>query len=154
MADDGSAQSQTVWPLPKFYFSIDFGGGMPISSFQEVSGLETETQVIEYRHGDSKQFSTIKMPGIAKTGNVTVKKGVFVKDNNFWNWYNQIKMNTIKRVAVTIKLLDESGNPTMTWTLANAFPVKITGTDLKSDGNEVAVESLEIAHEGLTIANG
>lgn len=127
---------------------------MPISSFQEVSGLETETQVIEYRHGDSKQFSTIKMPGIAKTGNVTVKKGVFVKDNNFWNWYNQIKMNTIKRVAVTIKLLDESGNPTMTWTLANAFPVKITGTDLKSDGNEVAVESLEIAHEGLTIANG
>lgn len=154
MADDGSVQSQTVWPLSKFYFSVDFGGGMTITSFQEVSGLETETQVIEYRHGDSKQFSTIKMPGIAKVGNVTFKKGVFVKDNNFWNWYNQIKMNTIKRVAVTVKLLDESGNPTMTWTLANAFPVKITGTDLKSDGNEVAVESLELAHEGLTIKNG
>jgi len=154
MADDGSKKSQTVWPMPKFYFSVDFGGAMPTTSFQEISGLETETQVIEYRHGDSKQFSTIKMPGIAKTGNVTMKKGVFVKDNNFWKWYDQIKLNTIKRTVVTIKLLDETGAPTMTWTLANAFPVKITGTDLKSDGNEVAVETIEIAHEGLTIANG
>ena len=60
-------------------------------------------------------------------------------------------MNTIKRVPVTISLLDEGRAPTMVWTLANAWPTKITGTDLKSDGNEVAVESIEIAHEGLKI---
>lgn len=149
---DGSSQDN-IWPLPKFYFKIDLGSQDSTVSFQEVSGLDTETQPIEYRHGDSKQFSTIKMPGIAKTGNVTLKKGVFVKDNNFWNWYNNIKMNTIKRETVTIQLLDESGNPTMTWTLANAWPTKITGTDLKSDANEVAVETLELAHEGLTISN-
>jgi phage tail-like protein len=122
-------------------------------SFQEVSGLDTETQVIEYRHGDSKNFSTIKMPGIKKYGNVTMKKGVFKSDNKFRDWFNQIKMNTIKRVPVTISLLDEFGSPTMVWTLANAWPVKITGTDLKAEGNEVAIESIEIAHEGLTIAN-
>ena len=60
-------------------------------------------------------------------------------------------MNTIKRRDVLIKLLDESGNVTMQWTLANAWPTKITSTDLKSDGNEVAVDTLEIAHEKLTI---
>ncbi|GHE63670.1 MULTISPECIES: phage tail protein [Roseivirga] len=142
-----------VWPMPKFRFTVDWGTIAQNIAFQEVSGLEAETQIIEYRASNSAQFSTIKMPGIAKYGNVTMKRGIFVKDNSFWNWYNQIKMNTIKRQTVTIKLLDESGKPTMVWTLTNAWPTKITGTDLKSDGNEVAVDTIEIAHEGLTIAN-
>ena len=149
----GEAQDG-IWPLQKFYFTVNLGSQDSTVSFQEVSGLDTETQPIEYRHGDSKMFSTIKMPGISKIGNVTLKKGVFVNDNNFWKWYDAIKMNTIKRETVIISLLDESGKPTMSWTLANAWPTKITGTDLKSDANEIAIESLELAHEGLTIANG
>ena len=153
MADDGSKQSEKVWPISKFYFTVDLGEGMKNTSFQEVSGLDVESQIIEYRHGDSKEFSTIKMPGIVKSGNVTLKKGVFVKDNQFFKWYQTVKMNTVKRNTVTIKLLDQEGNPTMTWTLQNAWPTKITGTDLKSDGNEVAVETIEIAHEKLTIEN-
>lgn len=151
MADDGSAQSTSVWPLPKFYFQVKWDSNL--MSFQEVSGLDTETQVIEYRHGDNPVFSTIKMPGIKKFGNITMKKGVFKSDNKFWDWYNSIKMNTIKRIPVTISLLDEAGKPTMVWTLNNAWPTKVTGTDLKADGNEVAVESIEIVHEGLTVAN-
>lgn len=146
-------KQDTNWPLPKFYFEVDITDVGTKLPFQEVSGLDTETQIIEYRAGNSPTFSTIKMPGIAKFGNVTLKKGIFAKDNKFFDWQKNIKMNTIKRATVTIKLLDESGAPTMTWTLANAWPTKITGTDLKSDGNEVAVESIEIAHEGLTIAN-
>lgn len=152
MADDGSAQSTTVWPLPKFHFRVEWDG--QVMQFQEVSGLDVEARPIEYRHGDSKVFSTVKMPGLAKYGNITMKKGIFKSDNKFWDWFNQIKMNTIRRVPVTISLLDEAGSPLMVWTLANAWPTKITGTDLKSDGNEVAVETLEIAHEGLTISNG
>jgi phage tail-like protein len=151
MADDGSAQSTNVWPLPKFHFQVKWDAD--VMSFQEVSGLSDESQAIEYRHGDSPAFSAIKMPGIRKFGNITMKKGVFKGDNKFWDWLNQLKMNTIKRIPITISLLDEAGAPTMVWTLANAFPTKITGTDLKSTGNEVAVESIEIAHEGLTIAN-
>lgn len=151
MADDGSAQSTAVWPIPKFHFQIKWDS--EVMSFQEVSGLDTETQPIEYRHGDSPEFSTINMPGLKKFGNITMKKGVFKSDNKFWDWYSQIKMNTIKRVPITISLLDESGSPTMVWTLANAWPTKISGTDLKSDGNEVAIESIDIAHEGLTIDN-
>ncbi|ACT05561.1 MULTISPECIES: phage tail protein [Dickeya] len=155
MADDGSAQSNTVWPMPKFHFEVKWDGGAGasmVASFQEITGLDIEAQIIEYRAGNSPVFSTIKMPGIIKSGNVTLKKGIFVKDNNFYDWFSKIKMNTIARTAVTINLLDESGSPAMTWKLKNAWPTKISGTDLKSDGNEVAVETIELAHEGLEVA--
>jgi len=151
MADTGAEQSKNVWPLPKFYFQVKWGDKE--MQFQEVSGLDMQSEEIKYRHGNSPVFSVIKMPGLVKVGNVTMKKGVFKSDNNFWDWFNQIKMNTIERKTVTISLLDEKGAPTMVWTLANAWPTKITATDLKSEGNEVAIETIEIVHEGLTIAN-
>ncbi len=152
MAEDGSTQSANIWPLPKFHFEVKWDSN--VMSFQEVSGLDIQSEEIKYRAGDSKQFSVIKMPGMKKFGNVTMKKGVFKGDNKFWDWLNQIKLNTIKRVPITISLLDESSAPTMVWTLANAWPTKISSTDLKAEGNEVAIESIEIVHEGLTIAKG
>ena len=151
MADDGSTQSSTVWPLPKFHFQVKWDDAE--LAFQEVSGLDMEAQVIEYRAGNNPAFSTVKMPGLKKSGNITMKKGVFAKDNALFNWFNEIKMNVIKRKALTISLLDEGHNPTMVWKIANAFPAKITGTDMKAEGNEVAVESIEIAHEGITVEN-
>lgn len=93
------------------------------------------------------------MPGMIKNNKVIMKKGVFAKDNAFWDWFVKIKMNTIERQNVVIKLLDDGGNPTLTWTLLNAWPSKISSIDLKSDGSEVAIESIEIIHEGLTIIN-
>ncbi len=152
MANNGSQQG-TPWPLPKFKFSVDWGNIQSDIAFQEVSGLEAETQIIEYRGSNSPEYSTVKMPGIAKYGNVTMKRGIFTNDNLFWNWYDKINMNTIERQTVVIKLLDEKNGVAVKWTLKNAWPTKITGTDLKSDGNEVAVDTIEIAHEGLTIAN-
>jgi phage tail-like protein len=154
MADDGSAQSQNIWPLAKFYFQVDGLGGGVGNYFSEVSGLDSDTASIEYRHGNSPVFSVIKMPGLRKVGNVTLKKGIFVKDNKFWTWYNSIKLNTIQRQTVTIKLLDETGQPTMTWTLNNAWPTKIQGADLKSESSEVAIETIELAYETLDIKNG
>ena len=146
----GETQDNNVWPLPKFYFTVKFGSQDKTISFQEISGLETDAQPMEYRHGDSKQFSTITMPGLTKGGNIILKKGILVKDNNFFNWYDAIKMNTIKRETVTIQLLDEGGKLIMTWRLTNAWPTKISSLDLKSDANEVTIETLELAHEGLT----
>lgn len=151
--EDGTVQD-SGWPMPKFYFTVDFGPEFPETPFQEITGLDAEQQVIEYRAGNNKEFATVKMPGIAKYGNVTLKKGIFVNNTSFWDWFNKIKMSAITREDITIKLLDEAGGVTMQWTLMNAFPVKITGTDMKSDGNEVAVETLEIAHEQLIISNG
>ncbi len=150
MATDNN---EGIWPMPKFRFEVDFGEDIGTVAFQEVSGMDVESQIIEYRNSSSPLFSTPKMPGIKKYGNITMKRGVFVNGNSFWNWHQQISMNTVKRRTVVIKLLDENGNTTMEWVLQNAWPVKITGTDLKSDGNEIAVDTIEIAHESLTIAN-
>jgi phage tail-like protein len=144
----------SAWPLPKFYFSVKFGSQGSTVTFQEILGLESETQVIEYRHSNNPLFSTITMPDITKMARVTLKKGIFVKDNNFWKWYNDIQMNTVKREKLVIQLLDETAKTIMTWTLTNAWPIKITGTDLNSDANEVAIETLELAYEGLSISNG
>lgn len=151
MADDGSAQSAATWPLVKFSFQVKWDDAEFI--FQEVTGLSSETQVIEYRGGSSPVYSTVKMPGIQKFSNVTLKKGMFKGDKNLWDKYNLLKMNTYKRATITISLLDESQAVAMSWTLTNAFPTKITVTDMKSDGNEVAVETMELAHEGLKIAS-
>jgi len=154
MATDTGKTEGSTWPMPKFRFEVDLGTQLKGVAFQEVSGMDKEVQIIEYRHSNSALFSTIKMPGIAKYSNITMKRGVFVNDNNFWKWMDEIKMNTITRRTVLIKLLDEGGKVTMQWQLNNAWPTKITGTDLKSDGNEVAVDTLEIAHEQLIVTNG
>ena len=152
MAEDGSAKSENVWPMPKFYFEVKWDSA--VVKFQKVSGLDVENEPIEYRSGDSPVFSKISMPGMLKYSRITMEKGVFTKDNQMWDWFNEIKMNTIKRKPITISLLDESGAPTMVWTLANAFPAQISGTDLNAEGNEVAIEKIEIQHEGLTVSNG
>ena len=149
----GSTQDNT-WPLPKFYFSVTGLNGADPVSFQEVTGLSTENTPLEYRHGDNPTFYPIKMPGMGKVGNVTMRKGIFAKDTKLFTWFNSIKLNTIERCTVVINLLDEAGKPAMTWTLNNAFPIKVTGTDLKSQGNEVAVESIDIAFETLTVKAG
>lgn len=151
MADDGSAQSTTVWPVPKFRFEVRWDSA--VMHFQEISGLDAEAQPIVYQHSDSPAFSVVKMPGLKQYSDVTMKKGVFKRDNMFWDWFNAIKMNTIQRKPVTITLLDEVGMPTMVWTLANAWPNKVIGTDLDSQGNDVAVETIVFSHEGLTITN-
>lgn len=149
--DDNSNQS-AAWPQPKFSFKVVIGDQKEVF-FQEISGLEVETQQIEYRHGTSAQFSVAKMPGLVKAGNITMKKGVFVNDNKFWDWYKQISSTNIQRVPVTVQLLDESGNAMMTWTLNNAWITKITPVYPNHTRNELAVDTLEIAHEGMPIHN-
>jgi phage tail-like protein len=151
MAANNAEQTNTIWPLPKFYFEVNWNG--IFMSFQEVSGLDTEAKVLEYRHVDSPVFSTSRMPGLTKIGNVTLKRGIAPGGKHFWDWFNDIKMNTIKRVPITISLLDEKGKPEIVWKLSNAWPTKITGTNVKNEGDEVAIEQLEVAFETMTIAN-
>lgn len=149
MAETGKEQSKSTWPLVKFQFSVKIGDKEAF--FQEVTGLSAEIQQIEYRAGNSKEYSTVKMPGIKKFGNITLKKGLFKDDKGFWDLYNKVVMNTFERLTITISLLDEKNGVAMSWKLANAFPCKITVTDMKADANEPAVETMEIAHEGLSI---
>jgi len=139
------------YPLPVFHFQVEWGGTN--LGFAEVSGLNIETQAIEYRDGLSPEYSAIKMTGIPKYGNITLKRGVLPADNDFYKWLNTTKLNKVERRDLVISLLNENHEPVMTWKAANAFPVKIEGPGLKATGNEVAIESIEIAHEGLSIEN-
>ncbi len=139
------------YPLPKFHFQVEWGGTQ--IGFTEITGLDVETEVIEYRDGASLEYNKRKMPGMQKFSNLTLKRGVFVSDNEFYEWWNTVKLNTIERRDLTISLLNEEHEPVMVWKVKNAWPTKIQSTDLKSDGNEVAVESIELAHEGLAIQN-
>lgn len=141
----------TNYPLVKFHFQVEWGGTK--IGFTEVSGLDVETEVVEYRHGASPEYSKVKMPGMQKFSNLTLKRGTFATDNEYYNWWNTVKLNTIERRDITISLLNEEHSPVITWKVKNAWPAKVQSTDLKADGNEVAIESMEIVHEGLTIQN-
>jgi phage tail-like protein len=138
-----------TYPLPAFHFIVDWGGTNV--GFTEVTGLTYEIQAIEYREGSSPEFHVTKMPGIQKFNNITLKRGVFSKDNEFFAWVNTVKMNTIDRRDLTIKLLNENHEPVFNWKVKQAFPVKLEGPSMKSSGNEVAIESIELAHEGFTV---
>jgi phage tail-like protein len=141
----------TAYPLVKFHFQVEWSGTK--IGFTEVSGLDVESEVVEYRDGASPEYSKIKIPGMQKYSNITLKRGTFATDNEFFNWWNTVKLNTIERRDITISLLNEEHEPVITWKVKNAWPAKVQSTDLKADGNEVAIESMEIVHEGLTIQN-
>jgi phage tail-like protein len=140
------------YPLPKFHFRVEWGGSNV--GFSEVTGLTIENDIIEYRDGVSPEYSKIKMPGMRKFSNITLKRGTFKGDNSFFNWLNTISLNQVERRDLTISLLNENHEPVVVWKVHNAFPVKVQSTDLKADGNEVAIEQIDLAHEGLTIENG
>lgn len=138
------------YPLPKFHFQVDWGGAK--INFMEVTGLTEEVEVIEYRHSGSPNFSKIKMPGMRKFGNITLKRGKFEQDFDFNAWLSDIANERVNnRRDVTIKLLNEKHVPVAAWSAIRCFPVKLTAPDFKSDANEAAVESIELAHEGLTM---
>lgn len=135
--------------MPVFHFQVDWGGTK--IGFTEVSGLSVETAAIPYRDGASPEYSDLQMPGRQKYGPINLKRGSFQNDNEFYEWWNTVKLNTIVRRDVTISLLDENHAPKVTWRVKNAWPTKVEGPTLNSTNDEVAIESMEIVHEGLTI---
>jgi phage tail-like protein len=141
--------ASTLYPMPKFHFSVVWGGTS--IAFTEVSGLNKDIDIIEYRFGSSPDFSKMKMPGMAKNGNITLKRGLFVNDDQFYTWYNTVAMNLVERRNLTISLLDENHQPVVVWKVRDCFIVSLKGTDLKSDANEVAIETVEIANQGFTV---
>ena len=138
-------------PLRSFHFCVQCGGERV--GFSEVTGLAQENQAIEYRDGSFSEHSSIKMQGLHKFGNITLKRGIMKSDNDFFNWLSAVQMNTLERRDIVISLLNEQHEPVMVWKVHNAFPVKVVGPQFKVSTNEVAIESIEIAHEGFELQN-
>ena len=117
------------YPLPVFHFTVQWGD-TACAGFSEVTGLTQENQ-----------------------RNVTLKRGIVKGDNDFAAWLTTVKRNTVERRNLVVSLLNEEHMPVMTWKLMNAFPVKVECAQLKTNGNEVAIETIELAHEGLEVQN-
>ena len=150
------ADANSMWPIPKFHFKVTIGGE-DIGSFQEVSGLKKTVEAIDYRGGDSVEFFMQKIPGLQKFDNITFKRGVFQDQKQFSEWMKSVKDNLSThdlgdaRKDIVVELLDAGQTPVMTWTIVRAFPVSVTYPDLNSTANEIAVESIEVCHEGINV---
>ena len=136
-------------PYRAFNFQLVIEG-IDHGAFSEVSGLTAEGDAVDYREGTDRQPNVRKLMGLRKYTNLTLKRG-YTKDQSLWNWYGNIRNGVPDRRNVTIVLMNEQRQPVMSWHAENAWVNKIEGPSFKASGNEVAIESVELVHEGLTI---
>jgi phage tail-like protein len=139
--------------MTSLHFKVSWGDSENTMSFSEVSGLTMEAEAIEYRVGDDKSLTVRKIPGLKKFGNVSLKRGIMpaVSGNGMYEWYDSIQAGTVLRRQVLISLLNEKREEVMSWKIKAAWPVKLEGPGLNATGNEIAIESLEFANEGVEI---
>ncbi|MFL6537200.1 MAG: phage tail protein [Chthoniobacterales bacterium] len=135
---------------PAYQFRVVSSDGNEIS-VSEVSGLNIELAVIEHREGGDPDASVRKLPGLRKFSNIVLKRGIVSGNNDFFEWLTATRNSPNERRDLTISLLDERLQPVAVWRVRRAFPCKYSGPDLRADANEVAIESLELAHEGLEV---
>jgi phage tail-like protein len=145
METNDSLQSQF-----KIHFLVQFEDRAPVR-FQEIGGAESQTAP-EYRHGNSPIFYPLKMPGLGRVGNVTMRKGVFVGDGASSGWSKESSQSDTDPQTIAIHVIDSTGSPIMVWTLINARPLEVNPTEVQSEGNEIAIESVEIAYETMVIS--
>ncbi len=167
MAEEQNAATGVAYPLTKMNFVVKVGSVNGTAAFTEVTGVEASIDVIEFRSGNAGSLSPQKLPGLVKHGNVTLKYGVIAGDE-IRNWIissiSSQRSTDWKRVDVTIELIDITAagvstrsdltgtTSSKTWILKNAFVAKYSGADLDAKSSDVAVESMEIAYEELTVA--
>lgn len=135
--------------LNRYHFSVDWGGTR--IGFMEVSGLDIEIEAVSFRDGGSPDDSFRKMPGLRKYSDITLKREIITGDNEFFSWINTKQIGNIQRRDVTISLLNEQHNPVVVWRVNNAFPVHYYGPVLSAIDSRLAMETLVLTHEGITV---
>ena len=139
-------------PYVAFNFLVaidDVGDAGGMGAFSEVSGLEVEIPVIEYRNG-AEDTTVRKLPGLPKYSNITLKRGI-TGDVEFWRWILDTINGNVRRANGVITLLNESRDEVVRWRFRRGWPCRYSGPILGAEANEVAIETLEIAHEGLSL---
>jgi phage tail-like protein len=135
-------------PYAAFNFLVEIDG-VTVAGFSECSGLSSETDPIEYREG-KENITVRKLPGLVKYSNITLKRG-FTQGKELWQWRKQVLDGKTQRRSGTVTLLDEGRKPALRWNFREGWPRKLDGPTLNAKTNEVAIETLEIAHEGLVV---
>jgi phage tail-like protein len=139
----------------RFYVSVGKGqGAKEIQAiFTELSGLQVEMVLTDYEEGGTNNF-VHRLPGRLKVGNITLKHGI-TKSNEFLKWFLAAALEKpMDRRNVTVSLFDQKGKAVVKWNFMNAFPVKWVGPQFTADSTSLAIESVELAHEGLTVDTG
>ncbi len=137
-------------PYGQFNFVVELEGVKIQAGFSEVSGLTTDTNIIEYREGSEKTGTVRKLPGLMKYTNIMLKRG-WTKDPALWEWRKKVIDGETQRQSGVITLLDEKRQPALRWKFHDGWPSKWEGPALNGKTSEVAIEAMEIAHEGLEL---
>ena len=135
-------------PYVAFNYLIEISG-IRVGGFNEVSGLDAEIEPVDYRNGD-EDFVARKLPGIKKFPNIVLKRGI-IGDIDAFDWLRQAAIGSVDRREGAIILRDERRNEVMRWKFVRGWACKYTGPSLKGDSSAVAIESIEICHEGLDV---
>lgn len=136
-------------PYKAFNFRVEIEG-IARAAFSEVGGLESETAVIEYRVGGEPR-TVRKLPGLTKYANIVLRRGI-TQDPELWNWRQSVVRGNVDRRNGSIFLLDDDGTEVVRWNFFQGWIAKWEGPALNAKANEVAIETIEIAHEGLELA--
>lgn len=136
-------------PFRSFNFRVEIDG-LTVGAFSEVSGLTAEGDAVDYREGTDPVNSVRKLTGLRKYANLMFKRG-YIQDNSFWDWYKQIADGRNARRSGSVILMNEHHDDVIRWNFENAWINKIEGPSFKASGNDVAIESLELVHEGLSM---
>jgi phage tail-like protein len=143
------AVSDRLDPFRTFNFRLEIDN-TPVAAFSEVSGLASDGTAVEYRTGMDIPLTSRKLLGQRKFNNISLKRGM-VKDSTLWDWYHNISVGQNDRRNGTVILMDEERKDVLRWHFENAWPNKIEGPTMKAAGNDVAIENIELVHEGLTL---
>ena len=146
MAQTGSRND----PFGNFNFLVVIDG-VTVAGFSECSGLTTETNIVEYRTGD-EDITVRKLPGLKKFNNIALKRG-YTNSHDLWDWRKKVLDGKTERQSGSIVLLNEARQPALRWNFREGWPSKLEGPALNGKTSEVAIETLEIAHEGLELAS-
>ncbi|MBZ5681025.1 MAG: phage tail protein [Acidobacteriia bacterium] len=138
-------------PFRGYNFRVEIDG-ITQAGFREVSGLDATSDPIEYREGNEKVFTHRKLPGQVKYSNITLKWGI-TSAHEFWDWRKQVIDGKTQRKNGSIVMMNESGDEKIRWNFVNAWPSKWSGPSFNAMNNEVAVESVELQHEGVGLAS-
>ncbi len=134
-------------PYKVFKFRIEISG-LQVGAFSEVTGLESRTEIDDYREGGVNNY-VHKIAKETRYPNLILKRGITDVDE-LWQWHQDVVSGFIERKSVSVILQDAQGQDKLRWNFINAYPVKWNGTDLNATGNSVFVESIELAHNGFT----
>ncbi len=136
-------------PYAAFNFRVEIDG-VTAAGFSECHGLEASVEVIEYREGNDRINTVRKLPGLVRYPPIVLRRGL-TQDKSLWQWFQSVVNGEVQRSAGSIVLMNAAHQEVMRWNFMGGWPSKWEGPALNAKNNEIAIETLEIQHEGLEL---